>query len=98
MVIGKVAIGRAIFKHQNRTNLLKFFILNNFLDVDDDNDVENTTNGINDTFEDIIELNQPDPAIVNLKNRKESKIQTGLVWLMVELQLIKLNKMAEEQR
>ena len=50
-------------------------------------------------FDDSIDINEPDPAIVNLKIKIESKLsQTGLVWKMVELQLIKFNKMAEKQR
>ena len=42
-------------------------------------DVENTTNERNDTFINIIELEQPDPAIVALKNKKESK-KHRLAW------------------
>ena len=47
--------------------LLKWFI-------DDVGDVENTKNNIIDTSIDIIEVDEPDPAIVDLKNRKESNI------------------------
>ena len=67
-VIGKVAIGRAIFKHQNEQIFL--FQLY-FLDI---GDVENTTIERNDTFINTINYDEPDPAIVNLKIKKESNI------------------------
>ena len=96
MVIGKVAIGRAIFKHQNEQFfLIQLYFHNNL----DEGDVENTTIDKDDIVIDTIEFNEPDPAIVDSKNKERFQgSQTGQVRMIVELQLIKLNKMAEEQR
>ena len=82
--------------------LFQLYFHNNLdIDKNDDNldvgDVENTTKNSYDIFNDTIDVDVPDPAIVNSKNKE--KIQgsrTGQVRMMVELQLIELNKMADE--
>ena len=70
----RVAIGRANFKHQNRTNLLQRFIWLDIGNVVDENDVEITTKESNDIFKDTIDDNEPDPAIVDSKKRKNPSI------------------------
>ena len=42
--------------------------------IDDNRDVENTKIDINDIFKDTIEVNEPDPAIVDSKKRKNPSI------------------------
>ena len=71
--------------------LLKALFLDNLEDIninDEDDDVEITTNGTNDIIIDTIELNKPDPAIVNSKNEERIQLsQVGLTWKMVEFEL-----------
>ena len=48
---------------------------------DERDDVEITKNYIIDTFIDIVKLDEPDPAIVALKEQERiQETQTGLVW------------------
>ena len=66
--------------------------MDNFLDVDDDNDVEITTKNkrINDIFIVTIDKDndEPDPAILDSKIYEKSKLsQVGLAWKMVEFEL-----------